>query len=302
MQAWIPITLAAASAQTLRFMLQKHLKSTSLSTAGATFSRFIYSAPLVAVIIVAYARATDQPLPTPSGTFWAYALSGGLSQILATLCVVALFGERNFAVGITFKKTEVLQAAIIGFLVLGEGLTPGGAAAIVMGFLAVLMLSQAPAGAVGGAIAARFFNRAAGLGLLSGVLFAVSGVSYRGASLSLEPGDVVLRAGFTLAMVTAGQSVAMGLWLYWRDRAQIGAVFAAWRVAGLVGITSMLGSFGWFLAFSLQTVAYVKALGQVELVLSVAASVLFFHEKISRRELTGIGLLLVSILILVLVI
>lgn len=48
-----------------------------------------------------------------SGPFWAYALAGGLTQILATMCVVALFAERNFAVGITFKKTEVIQLSLI---------------------------------------------------------------------------------------------------------------------------------------------------------------------------------------------
>ncbi len=299
MEAWIPITLVAATAQTLRFMLQKHLKSTRLSTAGATFSRFVYSAPLVAVLIAAYAGATGQALVAPPGAFWAYALGGGLSQILATLCVVALFGERNFAVGITLKKTEVLQAALIGFIVLGEGVSPGALAAILAGFVAVLLLSRAPV-AAGAAPGARPFNRAMGLGLASGVLFAFSAVGYRGASLSLGEGDAVLRAGLTLAIVTASQTLAMGAWLLWRDRAQLRAVIAAWRVAGLVGVTSMIGSFAWFLAFTLQTVAYVKALGQVELVLSVAASVLFFRERISARELAGIGLLLVSILVLVL--
>ncbi|MFT5631570.1 MAG: hypothetical protein ACI9HB_002751, partial [Gammaproteobacteria bacterium] len=42
MELWIPITLGAALAQTLRFMLQKQLKTTQLSTAGTTFARFVY--------------------------------------------------------------------------------------------------------------------------------------------------------------------------------------------------------------------------------------------------------------------
>jgi len=137
MLTWIPISLAAATAQTLRFMLQKHLKSTKLSTAGATFSRFIYSAPLVAILFIAITGATGQDWPTATARFWTFALAGGLSQILATLCVVALFAERNFAVGITFKKTEVLQSAIVGFLVLGDVLSLAGTIAILIGFVAV---------------------------------------------------------------------------------------------------------------------------------------------------------------------
>jgi len=50
----------------------------------------------------------------------------------------------------------------------------------------------------------------------------------------------------------------------------------------------------------LQNAAYVKAVGQIELILSLAASVLFFREKITARELGGLGFLVVSIVILVL--
>ena len=57
----------AAAAQTVRFMLQKHLKATKLSTAGATFARFIYSAPLVLVIALSYAGVTEQVLHEESG-------------------------------------------------------------------------------------------------------------------------------------------------------------------------------------------------------------------------------------------
>lgn len=299
MDSWIPITVAAAAAQTLRFMLQKHLSSTHLSTAGATFSRFVYSAPLVALLVWAYARASGQNLPDPDARFWGFALAGGLAQILATLCVVELFSQRNFAVGITFKNTEALQTGILGFVLLGEGLSRSGLAALLLGFFGVVVLSDPPTRR-----AARkwtdVFNRAAGLGLLSGVLFGVSAVGYRGASLALPAGDVALRAGFTLALVTASQTLAMGLWLLWRDRRQLIEVAIAWRVAGLVGITSMIGSFCWFTAFTLQNAAYVKTLGQIELIFSLAASVLFFREKITARELSGIAILVASILLLVL--
>lgn len=297
MEAWIPITLLAAAAQTVRFMLQKHLNTTRLSTAGATFARFVYSAPLVAALILLYAGISGQALPGTSVRFWTYAAIGGTTQVLATLCVVALFQQRNFAVGITFKKTEVLQTAIVGFVLLGEAVSLWGALALIVGFVAVLVLSGGGAKSdAGKPFGLR--NKAAGLGLLSGVFFAFSAVTYRGASLSLDSGDVALRAGFTLMVVTALQTGGMAIWFALRDRAQVAEVFRAWRVAGMVGLASMVGSFCWFTAFTLQNAAYVNALGQVELIFSMAASVLFFREKISGRELFGILLLLVSILIL----
>ena len=297
MDAWIPITIMAALAQTVRFMAQKQLKTAGLSTGGATFARFIYSAPLVAVLILIYAAISQQALPNVNGSFWAYALSGGLTQILATMCVVAIFSHRNFAVGITFKKSEVVMTAIASYLILGEGVGVIGAVAIVIGLIGVLMLSDPPGGE--GPYLSRVFNRSAGLGLLSGVFFSISGVGYRGASLALDSGDTVLRAGVTLAIVTAVQTLTMALWLAWRERGQILAVMRAWRVAGVVGITSMIGSFCWFTAFTLQNVAYVNALGQIELIFSIAASALFFKEKITARELRGIAVLTAGILVLV---
>ncbi|MEN8839733.1 MAG: DMT family transporter [Octadecabacter sp.] len=301
MTAWIPVTILAALAQTARFGLQKQLKATRLSTGGATFARFIYSSPLVVLGVMIYANMTGQTLPGIPPVFWFYALTGGATQILATMCVVALFAHRNFAVGITFKKTEVLMSVLVGFAVLGEGVSLLGLGAILIGLAGVLLLSDPPN------VSAlpwrrRIFNRAAGLGLLSGVLFAMSGVGYRGASLSLETGDVFLRATVTLACVTTAQTIAMAIWLRWRERGEITRVLSAWRVAGLVGLTSMIGSTCWFVAFTLQTVAYVAALGQVELLFSLAFTVFIFREKVSRRELQGGGLLFLSVIGLILVI
>ena len=102
---------------------------------------------------------------------------------MATICVVALFKQRNFAVGITFKKTEVIQTAIVGLLVLGDQINLWGWVAIILGLSAVLVLSKTPGSE--GPWWHHLTNRAAQLGLGSGVLFAFSAVSYRGASLKL---------------------------------------------------------------------------------------------------------------------
>ncbi len=300
MSLWIPATLAAAVFQTLRFMLQKSLSTTRLSAAGATFARFAYSAPLILGLLALYLGLTGRSLPELDGKFWIFAAIGGLSQILATICVVALFKQRNFAVGITFKKTEVIQTVLVGMIVLGEGVSTGGFAAILLGLLAVLLLSRTPG--MAGSWLQHLTGRASLLGLGSGVLFAFSSVSYRGATLQLGEIEPALRAAVTLACVVSLQAVSMALWLALRDRAELVAVWSARRVALWVGLFSMGGSFCWFLAFSLQNAAYVKALGQVELILSLLASVLFFREKISGREIGGMALLGLSILLLVLAI
>ena len=296
---WILVTLAAAVFQTGRFMLQKYLATATRSAAGATFSRFLYSAPFILLGLVAYLALSATPLPALGPGFWAHGLVGGTAQILATVCVVLLFKQRNFAVGITFKKTEVILTVLVGWIILGEGVSATGFAAIALGVVGLLLLS-------GGAEAKGFHlrdlrNRAAGLGIASGALFAVSAVSYRGASLAVQTDLPVLRAGVTLAAVVTMQSLIMAVYLRLREPGQIRDVWRARRVAVWIGLTSMGGSLCWFIAFTLQNAAYVKALGQVELILSVAASTMFFREKISPREAAGMAVLIASILMLVMV-
>lgn len=300
MELWIVVTIAAAFFQTVRFMLQKLLSASALSSAGATFARFFYSAPLVVVFLALYCVATDSLLPATTLRYWLFALAGGLSQILATLCVVMLFKSRNFAVGITFKKTEVIQTALVGWILLGETISSLGIGVIVIGLIGVLLLSETPG--LDGDWWRRICNRASGLGVLSGFLFAISGVCYRGATLELASEDPLLRAGVTLACVTSAQLIAMALWLRLFEPGQILAVWRARRTAAWIGLTSMAGSFCWFTAFTLQTVAYVNALGQIELIFSLLATVFFFKEPITRRELCGLGVLSASILGLILVI
>ncbi len=298
METWIYISVAAAAFQTLRFMLQKSLSMGTLSKGGATFARFAYAAPFAFVLAVGYMAWQDIEFPSLSARFWTFALVGGLVQILATWCVVAIFTQRNFAVGITFKKTEVIQTALVGLVVLGDRISIPGVIAIFVGLVGVLILSDPPGGT--GSWTRRLMNKAAGLGLMSGAFFAVSAVGYRGATLAIQHDDFILRAALSVAVVTASQSLGMAIWLAWREPGELSRVWSARRKAVWMGLTSMAGSVSWFAAFTLQNAAYVFAVGQVEVIFSLMASVLFFHEKISRRELAGIAFLSSSILLLVL--
>jgi drug/metabolite transporter (DMT)-like permease len=297
-EAWVFIAVAAAAFQTLRFMLQKKLSMGTLSTGGATFSRFLYSSPIILTLAIFYLVWRGEVLPEFTGLFWLYALSGGLTQVLATWCMVALFQQRNFAVGITFKKTEVLQTALVGVLVLGDTISIAGLIAISIGLIGVFVLAQRP-NKIEGSWLSQLLNKGAGLGLLSGVFFAVSAVGYRGATLEIASDDVLLRSSVSLAVVTLCQTIGMGSWLAWREKGEIGRVISAYRTAIWIGVTGMAGSLCWFTAFTLQNAAYVFAVGQVEVIFSLLASVLFFNESIAKKELAGIALITLSILFLV---
>ena len=300
MELWIFASLMAATLQTVRFMLQKVLSRTQLSTAGATFSRFCYSAPFLWVVVAFYFLKSGTEPPELSFWFWIYTSLGGVAQILATVCVVTLFKSRNFAVGVTFKKTEVIQAVLVGIILLQEGVSLEGLGAILIGLFGVLLLSDQAN--MSDSQTHRFFNRATGLGIMSGFLFAVSAVAYRGATLEVSMPSATTTAMITLLWVVTLQVVLMGVWMYLYEPGQLVAVWKARKSAVWIGLTSMGGSFGWFTAFSVQNAAYVKALGQIEILLSMAVGYFFFHEKLTMREFAGVVFLAISVIILVLII
>jgi drug/metabolite transporter (DMT)-like permease len=197
-------------------------------------------------------------------------------------------------VGTTFKKTEVALTALVGLVVLGDRISMAGFAAILLGLVGVIILSDMPA--LEGRMLRRIGNRAAGLGLASGLLFALSGVGYRGATLEIASADPLLRASVTLTLVALVQVLGMSAWLAWREAGQIARVGAAWRTGVWMGIAGMASSICWFTAFTQQNAAYVFAVGQVEVIFSLAASVFFFGERITGREALGMALVTLSVL------
>ncbi len=295
MELWIPITVAAAFLQNVRSALQKHLHS-RLDTVGATYVRFVYAVPFALVWVATLLVTGGHPLPLPDSTFLIYAGIAGLSQILATLFLVALFSLRTFAAGTAYSKTETVQAAIIGLLILGDPLSVGALTGIVISLAGVLVLSIARA-ATG---VREFSGRAIPIGLASGALFALTAVSVRAASLSLGGDGYLMQAAFTLLIVTAWQTVIMTAWLIARQRQVLAEAFRSWRVSGLVGLTGMLASACWFTAMTIENAAYVRALGQVELVFTFVASLVIFRERASVAEFTGILAIVAGILVLVL--
>lgn len=296
MEPWVIVTLAAAAVQTLRFTLQKRLKGLGLSTGGATFARFLFGAPLALAGLAALLAWHQTPFPHLTARFWTFAILGGLGQIVATFCTVALFSERSFAVGIAFTKTETIQVAAFSALVLGEGVSAPGLAAILVGASGVVLLSRPAQGWRAGGI----LNRATVLGILAGALFGLSAIGYRGATLEIAHPDPLFRATAALAMATSFQALATALWLGWREPGEVRRVLASWRATALVGLTGVLGSLGWFTAFALQNAAYVRSLGQVELIYSILVSALIFRERPRRIEILGMGLLALSIVAIVL--
>lgn len=299
MELWIPITIAAAFMQNLRSALQKYLKG-QLSTGGATYSRFFYAAPCALIYVSALYLFADLPLPEPNAPFALFGVAGGIAQILGTFLLVHLFSLRNFAVGNAYSKTETVQTALVGIVILGDPITAGVAVAIGVALCGVMALSLSSGQVTLRSLASGWTQRSALIGIFSGTMFGVSAVCYRAASLSLGGEGFLMQAAFTLACVTVFQAALMGYYLKLKEAGQFMSVLRAWRIAGLVGICGMLGSAGWFTAMTIQNAAHVRALGQIELVFTFIASTLFFGERPNRAEIVGILLIVSGIIMLLL--
>ena len=299
LELWIPITIAGAFFQNLRSALQKHLKD-RLSTAGAAYARFFYAWPFAVAYLWGLHELGGFALPEPNLRFLIFCVLGGVSQILFTGLLLWMFSYRNFAVGTTFSKLEVVMVAVLGAIVLGDGLGATAVVAIALSAVGVIVLTVGQTQISARALLEGLTGKPTMIGLASAAFLGASVVFFRGATLSLGHDNVVMAAAYALSVAVVIQTIVMGLYLVWREPGEIGRVIANWRWAGAVGVAGVLASVAWFTAFTLQNAAYVRALGQIELVFTFLASTVVFRERVSKLETIGILLVILAILIIIL--
>ncbi len=296
---WIPATIAAAFLQNLRSALQKGMTE-ALGVSGVTFARFAYGFPFALAYLLVLVLAFGFPMPEPNAASLGYAAVGGLAQIFGTLTLVTAFSLSGFAVGTAYSKTETLQTALFGLVILADPLSLGGLAGILVSLAGVLLLSIARSRVTARSLLLSWTEKPALIGIGSGACFAVSAVCYRAASLSLGGEGFLAQAAFTLACVTVFQTLAMTAWFAWRQPETLRRVAGSWRRAAWIGVVGAAASACWFIAMTIQNAAYVRALGQIELVFTFIAAVLIFRERSNRRELAGVALVVAGLLLLLL--
>src|SRR6202035_3832870 len=93
---WMPITIGAALAQTLRNAAQRHLTA-ELGTLGATLVRFVYGPPFALLWVLAVSGEVEAGLPAVSLAFLAWVTLGATAQILATALLLRAMEDRSFA-------------------------------------------------------------------------------------------------------------------------------------------------------------------------------------------------------------
>jgi len=296
-ELWVILSVVAAFFQNLRSALQKHLTG-KLSNNAAAYTRFLYALPFSLLYLYAVSRVTGQALPELHLKFFLYALAGSVSQILFTVSLLWMFSFKSFAVGTTLSKLEVVIVAVLGAFILQDRLSATAILAILICTTGVIVLSARKSGIVQSNIAPKLLYRETAVGLACAFFLGASVVGFRGASLSLQNSSFVMSAATSLAVSLFMQTIIMGLWIIWREPAQCRKLLQEWRWSCVIGLAGVLTSIGWFTAVTLENASHVRAVGTIELLFTYLFSTRIFREKISRAEMTGMGLVVVGIIVL----
>jgi drug/metabolite transporter (DMT)-like permease len=288
---WILITLGAATFQILRTARQHELRSV-LSTAAAGFVRYAYGLPLALLMSGLMFGILGRDLPDVPVDFWPALLIGAIAQIVGTVALLQSFKVRDFAIGTVYSKSEVLIVAALGALGIEPALRWLGWVGAVLVTIGVAWLASK--GSLT-SLLKRAGDPAALLGVLAGAGFAGAALGIRAASRALTDAPSFDRAVFTLTVLLAVQATINTAWFAATDRTELTRTARAWRPAIPVGLFSLLGSIGWAWAFTLESAAKVRTLGQVELIIAFAVAHRTLGERHGRSDYLASALVLAGV-------
>ena len=293
---WIPASIFAAAAQVGRNAIQRSLTE-QLGTIGATQVRFLYGFPFAVLFAGLALLVTGSSIPRTDLSFVLFTLAGAISQILATALMLAAMRQRAFVVVTAWTKTEPVQVALFGLIVLGDTLSVLAMVAIVIATVGVTIMARKP---LSGADAKVSTWQPAAFGILAGACFAIAAVSFRGAILSLGEGHFLAHASWTLACGLGVQTLLLAGWMMVFQREVWWSCLRAWRISIWGGLLGASASQGWCIGFALTAAANVRTLGLVEILFAQLLSWRVFLNKGTRQEMTGTVLIIVGVGLLLL--
>ncbi|CAI8413284.1 MAG: Uncharacterised protein [Rhodospirillaceae bacterium] len=339
LEPWILLGLAAGLFQALRVAGQRALAQRTdaqvqLSAWSAALARCLFGLPWAVLILVVLIAIWGPPVgfsglgpgahpgPNPNLSldpglrsvrllglptdFWLWTLGAALLQIAATLQQTLLLSQRTFAIGVVYVKTEVVIVALVGSTpFFAQYLSGLQWAAVLVSVIGVVVLTRAR---LPGEIGSVWDLRSAWLGLSGGALLAGTSLTLREAGLILVAEGVVVAqpvspavAGMTtlVALLVIQCIVVIGV-MALRDASEFARVMRRLPPMAFTGFLSALGSAGWFIGYVMAAPALVKSVGQVEFIAAIVLTFVFFRERPSRTEWVGMGIILISILMLLL--
>ena len=171
-EIWITISIFSAFSQNLMSIYKKKLQK-NISNISSTYTRFLFGLPFVFIyflFLYNYSNTTFL-VSNINLQFIFYCLIGGISQIIATFLLLKIFMTNNFSVATAYSKTEPIQAAFFGFILLSDPISFIGFIGILIGLIGIMITSIKKVN-----LSINFFNLSVFYGLLSGSLFGLAAV------------------------------------------------------------------------------------------------------------------------------
>lgn len=287
---WIFLTIIAATLQAFRNLEQKNLNK-KLDLLTVSWSRFILPFPFTIIFAFLTFDQINQQ-------FFLFCTITAVMQVAANMFLLQTVKSKNFTVGVLFYKTEVLQVALLGALFFNQEISTIAYIAIAIAAFGMFLMSDIN-------LKKQKFDKSVLFGLASGFCFAISSLHIKLASEEMiqnGSGDffsaisvlmwvILLQNIFIILIKTHQKSAVSDLKNLFKSENR--------RSFFVTSILSFLGSVCWFTAFTIGTVAYVKAVGQFELIVAAFISHFYLKERHSTREVTGIMITSLAILVII---
>lgn len=287
---WIILTAAAAPLQVARNALQRGLVGDA-GPWGATLVRFLFGLPFSLAMFALVTVLTPDAHPHYGLRFLAAVVIGATAQVAATAFLLLAIGRAGFAVASIMQQSSLPLGALLGWLVLGDGMSVGGWTGIIVATAGLFVLSWPKPEDVRGSL------KGAGLGLASGAAFAVSLNGYRQAGLALDPNHPIFSALAGVVVAQTYQSLALGGLLALLAPRALKAVAGSWKTSLAAGFFGSAASACWFGALALAPAGPVRAVGVIEMPIAAAVGRRLFRERLSLRQWLGGGLTAVGVVL-----
>jgi drug/metabolite transporter (DMT)-like permease len=284
---WWLFAIGSALCQVGRNAVMKDLGH-SLDEYINVWGRFFFLLPF------ALAASWVAGFPEVGWEYWLYSFLAGASQVISTLLLSKSFKHGEISVTVTIWKLQVVFLAVFGVLFLHETITPGGTAGILVSLFGVYVLNM----------------RRASLSLAEPILLLLreKGMRYALlAALTLTPTILLFKktalvgdpffSTLTNYIFASALIFPLGLKKSSRHLAVLPRYSGRFFAMGLFGATAtILGCSGYILSAA----AYVEAVKQIEIPLTLAVGVLFFNERERVQAIwPGCLILMIGLLILI---
>jgi uncharacterized membrane protein len=175
---WIPVTLLASSAQTLRNAMRRDLIGL-LGAVGAAWVRFLFGLPFAVLLFAGLMAVSGLSTPRLTAVNFAWTMFGAASQVIATSLMLAAVRAKSFVVAVAYTKTEAAQIVFFGLIALNDPPTAALIAAIALATIGVALIAIRSRRELTGDW------RSAARGVFSATFFACAAIGFRSAVIGV---------------------------------------------------------------------------------------------------------------------